>query len=227
MSTPTTTEKTYRALRHDVVRQKQRENCSTVHHPDEKIDQVRRVLLELAGWGDLSTLELFAGSGNLTRIYADYGEVYANEKNRARFAELRANTADLMLVRCNNVDSFLDFHSLIALRQRFDVIDLDPYGFPSRFLPDIFLLIDDGVIFVTMPKPYVNILNGITAVHLTSYYGSRNPSRDEIIAKFVSLGLCHWRHLELLDCLDLKSVWRLAFRVKKVKATEFTGVRNR
>ena len=123
-------------------------------------------------------------------------------------------------------DSFLEYHRLISDRKKFNVIDLDPYGFPNRFFPDIFLLIDKGILFVTMPKPYVNILNGITQTHLICYYGTHNPTKEQIIEKIGFFGLCHWRKIELIDEIDCKSVWRFAFLVEKVKATEYTGVRN-
>jgi hypothetical protein len=55
----------------------------------------------------------------------------------------------------------------------------------------------------------------------------QNPSEDEIIERTVLFGLCHWRKLQLIDKLDCKSVWRFAFSVEKVKATEYTGVKNR
>ena len=78
-----------------------------------------------------------------------------------------------------------------------------------------------------MPKPYVNILNGITQAHLISYYGEHNPNKETIIERIALWGLCHWRKVELIDCVDCKSVWRFAFKVEKVKATEYTGVKNR
>jgi len=219
--------KSYRAIRHDIVRKKQFDYCDTVHHPDKKINQIKTVLDEICGWGDLSILELFAGQGNLTKVYAEYGEVIANEYKLKVFEKLLDNVQGCMLVYCNRVDSYLDFHQLIALKQKFDVIDLDPYGFPNRFFPDVFLLIDKGVMFITMPKPFVNILNGITQTHLISYYGEHNPSKDKIIERIALWGLCHWRKIELIDCVDCKSIWRFAFNVEKVKSTEYTGVRNR
>lgn len=219
--------KTYRAIRHDIVRIKQSKNIDLVHHPAEKIKQARSVLNNVAGWGDLSILELFAGHGNMTKVYADYGEVIAHEHNKKVFKKLVENTQNSMLVRCLNVDSYTEFHHLIYLKQKFDVVDIDSYGFPSRFMPDIFLLINYGILFITMPKPYVNILNGITATHLTAYFGESNPSKEKIIEKFVLYGLCHWRKVELIDCIDCKSIWRMAFMVTKVKATDYTGVKNK
>lgn len=81
--------------------------------------------------------------------------------------------------------------------------------------------------FVTMPKPYVNILNGITQQHLTCYYGEPNPKLETIIEKIKLYGLCHWREVKVLDIVDLGRLWRLALRVKRVKATEYTGTKNR
>ena len=202
--------KTYRAIRHDVVRQKQAVNHAQMHHPNQKITQIRFVMQNLNVQQGHKILELFAGQGNLTEIYQEYGEVTACDRKYQKTG-----------------DSFLLFHRMIAEKKKFTVIDLDPYGFPTRLFPDVYLLIDDGIMFVTMPKPYVNILNGITQTHLVSYFGEPNPSEDTIIDQIVIWGLCHWRQVELIDSVDCHSVWRFAFSVKKVKATDYTGVRNR
>jgi hypothetical protein len=203
-------EKTYRAIRHDVVRAKQKQNSAEVHHPDEKINQIIQVFGEVNLCNEAKILELFAGRGNCTDIYQNYGTVAVYDKKHLKTG-----------------DSFIEYHRLIADKRKFDVVDLDPYGFPNRFFPDIFLLIDYGVLFITMPKPYVNILNGITRAHLISYYDEHCPSEQVIIERIALFGLCHWRKVELLDCIDCKSVWRMAFAVERVKATEYTGVRNR
>jgi hypothetical protein len=217
------TNKSYRAIRHEIVRTKQKENSNEVHHPNEKIKQIRKVLNGF----DLSILELFSGNGNCTKIYSEYGEVLAFEKKESVYKLLLENTKNCMLVQCNKADSFNEFHRLIFLKQKFDVIDLDPYGFPNRFFPDIFLLIDNGILFVTMPKPYVNILNGITATHLISYFGEQNPSEKTILERIVLWGLCHWRKVVLIDKIDCKSIWRFAFSIEKTKATDYTGVKNK
>jgi tRNA G26 N,N-dimethylase Trm1 len=203
-------QKTYRAIRHDVVRNKQKENSSEVHHPNEKLNQIEWVLNNLNIQKGHEILELFCGQGNLTEAYKKFGNVTECDKKYKKTG-----------------DSYLLFHKLIYEKKKFSIIDLDPYGFPNRFFPDIFLLIDDGILFVTMPKPYVNILNGITQTHLISYYGEQNPSEDSIIERIALWGLCHWRKVELIDSIDCKSIWRFAFSVTKVKATDYTGVRNR
>lgn len=203
------TVKTYRAVRHDVVRHKQSSNSNEVHHPDQKINQIKMVMSH-AVQSNNQILELFAGRGNLTEIYAQYGEVTACDRKYQKTG-----------------DSYLLFHKLIFERKKYTIIDLDPYGFPTRFFPDIYMLIDDGIMFVTMPKPYVNVLNGLTQTHLISYFNEPNPSEETIIERMVTWGLCHWRQVELIDSVDCQSVWRFAFSVKRVKATDYTGVKNR
>jgi tRNA G26 N,N-dimethylase Trm1 len=220
-------EKTYRAIRHKIKRDLQFNNCDTLHHPDQKINQIKKTLIPNTNEGErIKVLELFSGHGNLTKLYAQYGEVYAHEYKGKVFDKLIENTKGFR-IQHHKIDSFIHFHTLIGQKKKFNVIDLDSYGFPNRFFPDIFLLMDEGVMYVTMPRPYVNVLNGMTQTHLTSYYGKPNPSQDEILERIVLWGLCHWRKVELIDSIDLKSVWRFAFKIAKIKATEYTGVKNR
>lgn len=215
-------EKTYRAIRHDVVRKRQNENSDTAHHPDEKVEQLQKILTR----NDYHILELFAGHGNLTEFYHLYGEVVAVEMNKAIFKKLSDRLAGCEDMELLNTDAYLEIYRQIGYKLKYDIVDADPYGFPNRLFPHIFLLIEDGYLLLTMPKPYVNILNGITQTHLISYYGDHNPPFDMIVDRIALWGLCHWREVTLIDSIDCKSVWRMAFSVKKVKATEYTGVRN-
>lgn len=203
-------EKTYRAIRHDVVRKKQKENSKDVHHPIEKIKQVKK---HLNGKTNLKILELFAGHGNMSDEYKNY---IGNEGFLDRYDK-----------KLKTGDSYIVFHELIAKKQKYDVIDIDPYGFPSRFFPDIFLLMEDGQMFITFPKPYINILNGITRQHHLCYYGEENPSLETIKNKIKLYGLCHWRNIEFEEIIEIDRLWRFSLKVKKVKATEYCGVRNR
>ena len=199
-------DKSYRAIRHDIVRNKQKNNNDEVHHPREKKEQIKQILGENRS---LKILELFAGFGNLSDLYQNYGTVHKFDK------------------KLGTGDSFIEYHRLIADKKKYDVVDLDPYGFPNRMFPDIFLLIQSGWLFVTMPKPYVNILNGITRQHLTCYYGESNPNIETIKTKIQQYGLCHWRKVTILDVVDLGRLWRIATKVERVKATEYTGTKNR
>tara|TARA_R100000544_G_scaffold14673_1_gene6777 strand:+ start:197 stop:844 length:648 start_codon:yes stop_codon:yes gene_type:complete len=198
--------KSYRAIRHDITRTKQNKNLDELHHPNQKINQIYKYLKN----DNLKILELFAGRGNLSNHYKKFGILESYDKKYLKTG-----------------DSFLNVYNLIYNKKTYDVIDIDPYGFPNRFFPHIYLLIQKGYIFLTMPKPSVNILNGITRTHLISYFDNHNPNINEIINQLATWGLCHWRKVEVLDILDLKSIYRIALKVEKVKSTDYTGVKNR
>jgi len=55
------TNKSYRAIRHDITRAKQKKNADELHHPDEKINQMIKVFKELDYkiGGNISILEFF------------------------------------------------------------------------------------------------------------------------------------------------------------------------
>jgi len=218
-------EKTYRAIRHDIKRAQQKGNAENVHHPDEKINQLLRTKSIISSVkSNVSILELFGGWGNLTKEYLNIGGVTVLEKDTDKCAHLKDSIKATEVVRA---DSFLKVYELISKKRSYDIVDADPYGFPNRLFPHIFLMMKRSLFYVTIPKPYVNILNGMTQAHLHCYYNSTNPSLEEIVNQIAVWGLCHWRKVEMVDALDLKSVWRVCFFVERVKATDYTGVVNR
>ena len=191
---------------HPATRLKQALHDDDVHHPAEKIHQIREFLPKREQPYEI--LELFAGGedGNLSKVYREFGTVERYDK------------------KLGTGDSFLQIHRLIWERKTFDVVDLDPYGFPSRMFPHVFQLMDDSFFFMTFPKFSVNITNRMNDVHQESYYGVASPSMAQVIERITSWGLCHWRAVEFLDSIEFAQMWRFAFRVRKVKATDYTGI---
>ena len=186
------------------IRARQAMDSAAVTHPSEKTQQLYRVL----DYCPKSVLEVFAGSGQLTQVYEDLGsQVTAWDK------------------RLGTGDSYLNLLQR-AGSETYDVVDIDPYGFPSRAFPHVFLYLTDGYLFLTFPKPGVQWLNGITQKHLEVWWGSSRPSREDILRSLEVNGLRYWRTVEEIECMDLGRLWRFALRVRKVKATEYCNVRN-
>ena len=107
---PDAPQKTYRAIRHDVVREKQAANSLEVHHPNEKTKQIEFVMNNLNVQRGHDILELFAGRGNLTKVYDRYGTVVACDRKYLQTG-----------------DSFLLFHKLIYEKKKYTVVEVDPY----------------------------------------------------------------------------------------------------
>lgn len=188
-------------------RKKQKEYTDEYHHPKEKINQIYKILNNKSYDDKFKILELFCGNGNLTKIYKNYGNVSSFDKI------------------CGDGDSYRLFHKLIYEKKIYNLIDLDPYGFPCRFFPDIFLLINDGYLIVTICK--LKKANLWTLKLMESYFTVRKPNETQIINTFCNEGMKHWRYVKPIDILNLEKVFRIVFSVKRVHACNYCGTTNR
>lgn len=215
---------TLSSVKHKYVRLNQARNDDKHHHPEEKIKQVKRVLGKKSG---MHVLETNAGMGNLSEIYRFYGEVLAHDIDRKKVEHLkRLGYEDFEVIKC---DSFKEIHRYIFHGLKFSVIDLDPYGFPSRYFPHVFNLIDDGYLFVTFPKMGVQQINKIMKEHYRVFWDmtlDRKLDQEKIIHKKIKdYGLQNYRSVELVDSIDLGRMFRFAYKVKKESALDLVGLK--
>lgn len=213
---------TVSSVKHKYIRLKQRDNDDTHHHPTEKIEQLKKCLSYKAG---LSILETNAGWGNLTKYYCLYGDVIAHELNKKKVEYLKSHGwPNLEAVKC---DSFKQIHKYVFENRKFDVIDLDPYGFPSRYFPHILQLIDEGVLFVTFPKMGVQQINKITQIHYSVFWDitldDKENYLEKIHSKIQAYGMQDYRVIEVMDVIELQRVYRIAYKVKKESAFKIVG----
>lgn len=208
------------SVKHKYRRLTQNDNHDRYHHPIEKIEQIRRLLPRK----ELQILETNCGWGNLTTLYQEYGTVLAwdNDKKRINHIE-KMCMAD---VDAETVDSFNEIHRLVWAKCHFDVIDLDPYGYPSRFFPHVFELIKDGYLFVTFPKLGAQKMNKITIKHLEVFWGIRRgiDYKTTILQQIATLAMQSYREANLIDEVDLGRMYRFAFKVEKKSALDLVGL---
>lgn len=210
------------SVKHKYRRLTQNDNEDRYHHPTEKIDQIRRILPRKK----LHTLETNCGWGNLTQIYQEYGEVLAWDNDRKRTDYV--NKLCMEDVDAETVDSFNEIHKLLWCKLYFDVVDLDPYGYPSRFFPHVFELIKDGYLFVTFPKLGAQKMNKITVKHLEIFWDITPDNninyKDKILERIPILGMQSYREVTLLDEIDLGRMYRFAFKVERKSALDLVGL---
>ena len=210
------------SVKHKYRRINQSKNNERYAHPIEKIEQIKRVLPKKG----LHTLELHCGFGNLTKIYQSYGSVLSFDIEQNRVDEVNA----LMLqdVDAHKADSIREIHRYIWLNMKFDVVDCDPYGMPSRYFPHILELIDDGILFVTFPKLGVQQINKIMIEHYRVFWdfnlSQKANYKDIMISKIKDFGIQNYRSVQLIDCIELPKVYRFAFKVKKESALKIVGL---
>ncbi|MCY9434148.1 hypothetical protein [Bacillus haynesii] len=214
---------TISSVKHKYVRLNQAKNEDKHHHPKEKIEQIDRVL----DGGDYFILETNAGWGNLTKHYKKYAKnliVQDIEKKKVEFIKSQ-NWKSVEPIKC---DSFKEIHKYIWSGVKFDVIDVDPYGFPSRYFPHIFQLIDDGYLFITFPKMGVQQINKIMIEHYRVFWGvtltDKEVYKEKIHRKIEDYALQYYRRVALVDFVDLGRMFRFAYKVKKESALELVNL---
>ena len=197
--------RTMTSLKHKNLRHLQKINSNSHHHPIEKVNQLKEFKNFI--YGDI--LEVFAGQGNLTNFYKKLGNVTPLTK------EITG-------------DSFEYIYTLRSQKKVYDVIDIDGYGYPSKFFPMIIEMIkDDGLLIFTFPILGVQNINGITEQHFINFWGSYRPTVGDVTGRVTDYALRDWKLASLLSCRKIKPIWRFIFKIKQEKATLFCNVRNR
>ena len=89
------------------------------------------------------------------------------------------------------------------------------------------LMKKDCLLIITFPVIGVQCLNGIYEQHFVNNWKSTRPTTGDVIGATTDYGLRHWYLPKLVDLKKIKPIWRFIFDCERVKATEFTGTRNR
>ena len=211
------------AIKNKLRRLGQAANSEQYTHPIEKIQQLEKIMPATT----LNVLETHAGYGNLTRYYTEQGHhVHAIEIDADRATFLKE--LNLPNVEVTHKDAL---HHLLWLeynKHRYDLIDIDPYGLPSRFLPSCIRMIDNGLLVFTIPKFGATQLNKITLKHWQSFWNIETADTNELINKVTNqmaeLGFQNYRKTTLLDYRQINRVWRFAFKIEKAKLNELVGM---
>lgn len=197
------------AKTHKAIRKKQNKNLDSHHHPLEKIIQLKKFKNDFK---HADVLEVFAGKGNLTRFYNKYSKSVI-PMTKEKFG--------------NSFDSVYKFR---AGKKKFDIIDIDSYGYPDLFFPIVFELFkikQKCLLIFTFPIVGVNCLNGIQEQHFITFWKSARPTIGDVTGVLTDLALRNWNLISLKDVVKIKRIYRFVFEVNRVKATDFCNVKNR
>ena len=195
------------AKTHKEIRHKQSINDDDYHHPIEKIEQLKR-FEDI--FRDKKILEVFAGQGNLSKYYNSISDkVFSMSKEKTG-------------------DSFNYIHKIKFDKKKFDVIDIDSYGYPDKLFPVVFdCLTDNAYLIFTFPIVGVNCLNEITEQHYINFWRSNRPTIGDVVGCITDYGLRNWQFCKLVDVSKIKRIWRFIFKIEKQKATLICNTKNR
>ena len=218
-------ESTPTAVKHKVRRIKQSQNDDRYKHTKEKFSQFRNCLCNFNLPIKPRILETHCGFGGMTEHYANIGEVesYDIKKERASFVNNRFDNSIGI-----HADSEIEIYRLVANKRKYDIIDIDPYGLPSRYFPHVFSLINDGILFLTFPVMGVAQINKITIRHYQAFWNielSDKPAYlNKIKNKLEDFAFQHKRSVNFLDTIKIGRIYRIAMRVKRKSLCDIVGL---
>lgn len=201
------------SVKHKIRRIKQSENQDKYKHTKEKSEQVDKFI----SGKNKKTLETHAGFGCMTEKYSSFGDVYSIELVQDRVDFI--NAKKIKGVECIKGDSEKEVLSLLYKNKKYDIVDVDPYGFPSRYFPNVFGLIDEGILFLTFPVMGVAQINKITIEHYRVFWGidlsDKDCYTDKIVKKLKDYAFMQKRSIEVLEIKKIDRIYRFAIKVKK------------
>jgi DNA-binding Lrp family transcriptional regulator len=210
------------SVKHKVRRLKQSANEDRYKHTAEKIQQAEKYLSTAGN----NILETNSGFGGMTEFYNQIGvvECYDIKKDRVEFIDSLA----MQSVTAIHGDSEKELYKLVANKRKYDVIDLDPYGMPSRYFPHVFSLIDKGVLFVTLPMIGVAQMNKITIRHLDAFWGVSLNDKDKyidlVVKRMKDYAFMHKREIRVLDVQKIDRIYRICLSVEKKSCCDIVGL---
>ena len=215
---------TLSSIKHKIRRLQQKQNLDKYKHTKEKSEQACKYLPQLL---NPRILETHAGFGGMTQFYSTYGHTTSLEIKKERVEAVRKKRLqNNQVIQC---DSEEYVYRLISHRERYDVIDLDPYGYPSRFFPHIFKLMNEGILFVTLPMIGVAQINKITIAHLISFWGvhysDTSSYLETVIKRMTEYAFMHKKRITVLESPKFGRIYRLVIKVESVPLNELVGLK--
>lgn len=215
---------TLSSIKHKIRRLQQKQNLDKYKHTVEKSEQARKYLPHLL---NPRILETHAGFGGMTQFYSKYGHTTSLELKEERVEAVKnCRLPNNQVIQC---DSEEYVYRLISRRERYDVIDLDPYGYPSRYFPHVFKLMNDGILFVTLPMIGVAQINKITIAHLSSFWGVdyRDTASylEAVIRRMTEYAFMHKKRITVLESPKFGRIYRLVIKVESVSLNDLVGLK--
>jgi tRNA G26 N,N-dimethylase Trm1 len=214
------------SVKHKIRRIQQNGNDDRYKHTAEKLNQMQMCLRVFNLPKKSHILETHCGYGGMTNHYAKLAEVECYDIVKERSASVNLQHENVTAIHAN---SELELYRLIAHKCKYDVVDIDPYGLPSRYFPHAFGLIDDGLMFLTFPVMGVAQINKITIRHYQAFWGIELSDKefylDIIKSKLEDFAFQHKRSIEFIDSIKIGRIYRIAMRVRKESLCEIVGLK--
>ncbi len=211
------------SVKHKVTRLQQNANEDRYKHTAEKI--VMAEGFDISG----NILETHCGFGGMTDYYKHCGNVESYDIKRDRVDHVKS--LNFRHVKVMHGDTEKLIWNFLCERRVYDVIDIDPYGLPSRYFPYVFGLINDGLLFLTFPVMGVAQMNKITIRHYEAFWGITLDDKDcyveKITKKLEDYAFMFKREIRVVAVEKIDRIYRFAIRVEQKSLLDIVGLKVR
>lgn len=211
------------SVKHKVRRISQSNNEDKYKHTKEKVEILDRFLIG----SNLKVLETNSGFGGLSEFYSGFGHVECYDIDEKRVRHVNS-------IGSENIDAFKgdsekEVIRLLHQKRKYDIVDIDPYGMPSRYFPYVFGLIDKGILSVTLPMIGVAQMNKITIEHLMVFWGvdykDKESYVDKVIERMSDYAFMQKRSISVLDVSRIDRIYRITLSVEKKSLCDIVGLK--
>lgn len=219
---------TSNSVKHKIRRLQQAQGLEKYSHPLEKAELILPYLIKLKETKnrELKVLETHSGFGGMTCVYDKFGVVQGYDIVQERLDKCYELCSSFVGFKC---DSELEILKLRYDKSKFDIVDVDPYGMPSRYFPHVFGLIDDGFLVLTFPMLGVAQINKLTIKHYEVYWdislSDKNQYIEKIASKLHEYAYMEKRRIIIEKVIRIDRVYRFVIKVEKAPLTELVGLK--
>jgi hypothetical protein len=191
------------------INKKMSEGDESCHHPEKKKNFFLKTydedFLDTRSSFKPSCYEYFEGTEN-----SQYCTSFYNEAN------IQTEGNDIVT---SGIDSYLLHHKHISEKRKYDIIDLDCFGLPFKFFPQIYMLLNDkAFLYVTSVNYYTPILNWRRKMQFQSYFKKNKPTYKDYSDFIIDSGKAYLFDVKHIGTEELnKRIVRMAFKCEYLK----------
>ena len=216
--------RTESSVKHKIRRLQQKNNLDKYKNTNKKRAHFNKSM-KLEKKEGLKILETHCGYGGMTDIYSMMGLVTCFDIDKDKINFIKKNVENVKAKRC---DSETEILKLAYKKRVFDIVDIDPYGFPSRFFPLAFGLIEKGHLFLTIPIFGVSQINKIMTRHYEAFWNFDSRNKDDYLdclkRKLVDWAFMTKREIHFVRIERFSRVYRFCIKVEKKSLLDIVGL---
>lgn len=150
-------------------------------------------------------------------------ELFAGKANDGRLTEVYKHMGCVVTSITSDMDASIDAHAEIGKGNKFGVVDMDPYGVPTKWLDASMKLLDDGNTWLAVTIGALNSPCGINRAKellYLDYFGCTRPEMTDFMTKAIIVGLTNNKYIKFSEYFRISKIYRMVMEAQSFKVSE-------